>query len=97
MRGRNEGSPEVANSYDHAFPEGKGVVTVKLEHAAGADFAILTVSDTGSGFAEQTGSKRHGVGLVRRMVHQVHGTADLHTSPGTMWTLRFPVIAAQQA
>jgi two-component sensor histidine kinase len=86
----------VANSYDHAFSDENGVVTVKLEHAAGADFAILTVSDTGSGFAEQTGSKRHGVGLVRRLVHQVHGTADLHTNPGTMWTLRFPVIAAQQ-
>ncbi len=83
----------VANSYDHAFANGKGIVTVTLTHTAGADLATLKVSDNGAGFTEQPGSKRHGVGLVRRLIHQVHGNATLQTNEGTAWTLQFPVQA----
>ncbi len=83
----------VANSYDHAFPIGTGTITVKLSHTPGSDIAILRVSDSGPGFTEQPGSKRHGVGLVRRLVHQVDGVAALQTTEGTTWTLQFPVQA----
>jgi two-component sensor histidine kinase len=83
----------VANSYDHAFPNGAGVVTVKLSRVPTAEAAILTVSDTGIGFIEQPGSKRHGVGLVHRLAQQVDGTAELQSRNGTVWTIGFPVLA----
>lgn len=91
----------VANSFDHAFPDGKGTVTVDLRRSAHDDTATLTVSDDGAGFVEQPGSKRHGVGLVRRLMEQVRGTDELRSRQagdardaghGTTWTLRFPVL-----
>ena len=91
----------VANSFDHAFPGGTGTVTVELRRSAQDDTATLTVSDDGTGFVELPGSKRHGVGLVRRLVEQVRGTDELRSPPGrrpaqpehgTVWTLRFPVL-----
>lgn len=96
----------VANSFDHAFPSGRGTVTVDLRRAAREDIATLTISDDGAGFAEQPGSKRHGVGLVRRLVEQVRGTDELRSRQaggpgqpehGTAWTLRFPVLPATPA
>jgi two-component sensor histidine kinase len=83
----------VANSYDHAFPGKSGTIAVTLAHTPGAETATLTVSDNGEGFTEQPGSKRHGVGLVRRLVQQVDGVATLHTNEGTTWALQFPVQA----
>ena len=72
----------VANSFDHAFPGGSGTVTVALRRPAQDGLAILTVSDDGTGFVEQPGSKRHGVGLVRRLVEQVRGTDELRSRHG---------------
>ncbi len=83
----------VANSYDHAFPTKSGTISVKLTHTPGVEAATLTVSDNGAGFVEQPGSKRHGVGLVRRLVQQVDGVAALQATAGTTWTLNFPVLA----
>ena len=81
----------VANSFDHAFPGGKGTVKVELRRSAQDDTATLTVSDDGAGFAEKPGSKRHGVGLVRRLAQQVRGSAELRSERGAVWTFRFPV------
>jgi len=84
----------VTNSYDHAFPSGKGATTVSVRGVAGNDkMATMTISDNGTGFAEQPDSKRHGLGLVRRLIHQVHGTAIVASGPGTVWTITFPVPA----
>lgn len=81
----------VSNSYEHAFPAGVGNIDVALRRSAAGDEAILTVKDDGAGFVEQPGSKRHGVGLIRRLMQQVHGTAELISQGGTHWTFRFPV------
>ena len=83
----------VSNSYEHGLFNTKGTIEVSLSQAEPTDDATLTVRDNGSGFVEKTGSKRHGVGLVRRLVEQVHGTAELRSDQGAMWTLRFPVVA----
>ena len=79
----------VSNSYEHGLFNEIGTITVTLEQVAGAD-AVLTVQDNGAGFVEQAGNKRHGVGLVRRLVQQVHGTAVMTSASGTTWTIRFP-------
>lgn len=83
----------VSNSYEHAFRKARGTINVSLKRSEVADQAILIVSDNGSGFVEQPGSKRHGVGLVRRLIEQVHGAVELQSEHGATWTFRFPVMA----
>ena len=81
----------VTNSYDHAFPGGKrGSIIVSVRRADG-DIATMTISDDGTGFPARAESKRHGLGLVRRLVEQVRGSAVIDSARGTVWTIRIPV------
>lgn len=84
----------VSNSYAHAFPDLRGTISVTLTRSGPTGGAMLIVADDGAGFAEKPGSKRHGVGLIRRLVQQVRGTAELQSESGTVWTFRFPTEAA---
>jgi len=82
----------VANSYEHAFPSGEGAIDVTVRHDLDkVDMVKLVVSDNGRGFEIQPGSKRHGLGLVRRLAEQVRGTARVSGTGGTVWTLEFPL------
>jgi two-component sensor histidine kinase/CheY-like chemotaxis protein len=82
----------VTNSYEHAFPEGKGAITVLLRGPTGddGDMASLTISDNGTGFVPEQASKRHGLGLVRRLIEQVRGNVVVESDHGTVWTIKFP-------
>jgi two-component sensor histidine kinase len=81
----------VTNSYDHAFPGGnRGSIVVSVRRAGG-DVATLTISDDGAGFLAKAESKRHGLGLVRRLVEQVRGSATVDSGHGTLWTIQIPV------
>ena len=85
----------VTNSYDHAFPDGKGATTVSVRRAPGdVDMATLTVSDNGKGFNGHTENKRQGVGLVRRLIEQIRGTVKVESDHGTVWTIKFPTMIA---
>ena len=84
----------VSNCYEHAFPNARGIITLSLQPSVPPGTAVLTVADDGTGFVEQPGSKRHGVGLVRRLLQQVRGSATLVSGHGSVWTLRFPPAAA---
>jgi len=82
----------VTNSYDHAFPEGRGSISILLHHVIeDPGFARLTIDDDGRGFEPSSESKRHGLGLVRRLVQQARGTIAMDAVDGTHWTIRFPV------
>jgi two-component sensor histidine kinase len=82
----------VSNSYDHAFPSGTGSIIVSLQRTFGdIDIATMTISDDGEGFKTQAESKRHGLGLVWRLVEQIRGTATLDSENGTVWTIKIPV------
>ena len=81
----------VTNSYDHAFPGGKGGSIIVSLHCADSDIATMTISDDGTGFEPQAESKRHGLGLVRRLVEQTRGSATLNSDHGTVWTISIPV------
>jgi two-component sensor histidine kinase len=85
----------VSNSYDHAFPDGKkGSIVVSVHRTGGDDnVATMTISDNGAGFLAKAESKRHGLGLVRRLVEQVRGSATLNSDHGTVWTIKIPMIA----
>ena len=69
--------------------EGIGEIRVVLR--ATPEGASLSVGDNGVGFVDEVESKRHGVGLVRRLVTQVGGTLNLRLGGGTTWTIDFPV------
>jgi len=80
----------VTNSYDHAFPGGKnGSIVVSVRRVDG-DIATMTISDDGTGFLAKAESKRHGLGLVRRLVEQVRGSAVVESDHGTVWTIKIP-------
>jgi two-component sensor histidine kinase len=82
----------VTNSYDHAFPEGQGHISVIVKRPApGDDSASISITDNGTGFTVDPDSKRHGIGLVGRLIKQIDGTVDLDSRHGTAWTLVFPV------
>jgi two-component sensor histidine kinase len=85
----------VTNSYDHAFPDGKGQTAVSVRRVPGdVDMATLTVSDNGKGFNGHAENKRQGVGLVRRLIEQIRGTVKLESDRGTVWTIKFPTMVA---
>ena len=81
----------VTNSYDHAFPDREGIITVTLARA-GPAAATLTVRDDGMGFVVQGTSTRHGLGLVRRLVERIGATLDVHTDGGTVSVVAFKVL-----
>jgi two-component sensor histidine kinase len=51
---------------------------------------VTPLSDLG--FESNARDKRHGLGLVRRLVEQVCGTAKVDFDRGTVWTIRFPLM-----
>jgi two-component sensor histidine kinase len=53
--------------------------------------ATIRFVDDGVGFKETGNSKRRGLGLVRRLMEQVEGSAEVRSDVGTAWTLTFPM------
>jgi two-component sensor histidine kinase len=82
----------IANSYEHAFPNGNGTISVQMGRTSmESSDAKLTIRDNGIGFTELIGSKRQGLGLVRRLTKQLCGNIQHEETNGTLWTIRFPV------
>jgi two-component sensor histidine kinase len=84
----------VTNSYDHAFPDGQGTISLSVQRdVANPALAVLVVADDGISFIPKNGSKRVGLGLVRRLIEQIGGTVAVNTDHGTKWTMTFPTAA----
>jgi two-component sensor histidine kinase len=81
----------ISNSYLHAFPDGTGTISVSMLGGEPGGEATITFADDGVGFTDAGDSKRHGLGLVKRLMQQVSGSAELRSDHGTVWTLKFPV------
>ena len=81
----------VANSYNHAFPDGIGKISVSLSLDHSGSTGTITVADDGVGFVDAGGSKRHGVGLAKRLMEQIGGSTTLRSDHGSEWTLTFPL------
>lgn len=84
----------ISNSYEHAFPGRGGTINVRFGRDEQADRGVITIADDGIGYAPAAETRRHGVGLARRLMQQVDGTLDVVGDAGTAWTLRFPVLSA---
>jgi two-component sensor histidine kinase len=81
----------VTNCYDHAFPGGKrGSISVSVHRTEG-NVATMIIRDDGTGFPAKAENKRHGLGLVRRLVEQVRGSATIASDRGTVWTIKIPL------
>ena len=82
----------VTNCYDHAFPSGAGAIAVSAHRTPGdIRTATLTIRDDGIGFTAAAEGKRHGLGLVRRLIEQIRGTVTLDSNHGALWTIGFPL------
>lgn len=80
----------VSNSFKYAFPEKDGEIGVTMGKEG--DQFVLTVSDNGIGFPEDTDfrkSKSLGLQLVTSLVKQLDGTIELHRNHGTKFTIIF--------
>jgi two-component sensor histidine kinase len=87
----------IVNSYAHAFPDGRGSISVSLSSGQPGEDATIFFADDGVGFAEKDDSERNGLRLMRRLMEQVGGSVALRSdngtewTHGTEWTLKFPV------
>jgi two-component sensor histidine kinase/ActR/RegA family two-component response regulator len=79
----------IANCYAHAFPDGGGSIDVSAK-VTGSE-GIVLISDDGVGLVERADDKSQGIGLVRRLMQQIGGSATLSSKHGTQWTLKFPL------
>jgi two-component sensor histidine kinase/CheY-like chemotaxis protein/putative methionine-R-sulfoxide reductase with GAF domain len=80
----------IANSFEHAYPDGTGTIRVSLIADPQGEYATLSVSDDGAGFIDDGSSKRHGLALVKRLVEQIKGSLTLDSAHGTKWILTVP-------
>jgi two-component sensor histidine kinase len=81
----------ISNSYLHAFPGGSGKISVSLVEGESDKEAIIKFVDDGVGFKALKESKRRGMGLVKRLMQQIDGSAEVRSDHGTAWTLKFPL------
>ena len=65
--------------------------TLELLSGLRSEPAQILFVDNGVGFTQNGTSKRRGLGLVKRLMQQVEGSAELRSDHGTAWTLKFPV------
>lgn len=80
----------VTNSVKHAFSEGEGTVTIRLESKDGE--IHLIVADDGIGFPENLDFKNTdtlGLKLVNILVHQIDGEIILKRDRGTIFEIVF--------
>jgi two-component sensor histidine kinase len=81
----------IGNCYKHAFPDGEGQIAVKL--TADQEKPVLSVQDTGVGINLDAESRRHGLGLVRRLAQQVGATLEVaRLSQGTQCRIILPLV-----
>jgi two-component sensor histidine kinase len=81
----------ISNSYRHAFPNGKGTISISLQQSLPPDEATITFRDDGVSFADNRDGNRHGLGLVDRLMEQIRGSAEVRSDHGIAWILRFPL------
>ncbi len=83
----------ISNCLKHAFQNvTSGCIWVSMTKES--DAMVLSVSDNGIGFAPDVQfekSASFGLQLVNTLVQQLDGVAEMLTSPGTKFTVRFPI------
>lgn len=79
----------VSNSLSHAFPQGKGTITVQLRKEP--DTWKLLIADDGIGMPQHPVHEHLGISLVENLVSkQLKGGYMILEPPGTKWLIWFP-------
>jgi two-component sensor histidine kinase len=83
----------ITNSYNHAFPDGKGTIEVALDYQG--EVPVLIVQDNGIGIDPARPTKRNGLGLVQRLAEQVSASVEIRrTQEGTRCEIVLPRVEA---
>ena len=80
----------IQNSYAHAFPDGKGLISLALSMGQSGENATIVFADNGVDVLEPDGDSIRGLGFVNRLMEQLGGTATHHSDHGSQWVLKFP-------
>jgi two-component sensor histidine kinase len=83
----------VTNSFEHAFPNGGGFISVSLKLGQHGENAAMIIRDNGVGFPVTVSGKHNGLGLVNRLIEQLGGSANYRSDDGTEWRLTIPASA----
>ncbi len=79
----------VTNSIKHAFPDGRGTVTVSL--TGGADGSIaLEVADDGCGYDPDPAASTLGATIIQGLVRQLRGTISVRSDGGVTTRVTIP-------
>lgn len=81
----------VTNAIKHAFPQGKGRISVRL--TSDEDALVLEVADDGVANAK-TESGGAGGKLITAMVRSMQGQVSKRVGPGTAFEVRVPLTQA---
>ncbi|MDQ7249576.1 sensor histidine kinase [Dongia sedimenti] len=83
----------ATNSLKHAFGDGDGHISVKLQAGIGFGEARLTIADDGHGMKDPTASGS-GLKLIGALARQIAATVERTSSDkGTIVSVQFPVIS----
>jgi two-component sensor histidine kinase len=85
----------IVNSFKHAFPHGRGCISLGLEQDE-PDRARLTLADDGIGLGSQ-GNQGSGLQLIRRLVEQIGGELQVAGEGSTTMTIAFPLRLSEPA
>ncbi len=81
----------IMNSFKHAFPEGRGAITVSLEQVE-EHKARLSLADNGVGSSTTAqSSKGSGMGLMEQLAKQASAKLAWERQDGTRANLAFPI------
>ena len=78
----------IMNAYKHAFPAGRGTITVRL-HPAGSGRVTLTISDDGAGLGDGWRGKGTGIAIAERLAAQLGGDLVVSSHSGTSFSVTF--------
>ncbi|MDD3399078.1 MAG: sensor histidine kinase [Candidatus Methanomethylophilaceae archaeon] len=79
----------VHNSLMHAFPSGRGMITVQLRKEP--ELWKLLIADDGVGISQDSVQRSLGITLVKNLVQkQLGGDYRILEPPGTKWLIWFP-------
>jgi PAS domain S-box-containing protein len=87
----------VTNALRHAFPEGRGQITLRLS-AESPETARLVVADDGVGFAPERAARGGTLGLelVGMMADQMGARLEVRHGRGVQFEIVFPLTAADE-
>jgi two-component sensor histidine kinase len=78
----------LTNAYKHAFPTGRGKVSLYLNEEKGE--YLLKFNDNGIGYDTKTSTNSFGLKLINIIVkHQLKGSIIVETQPHCEYTIRF--------